>query len=274
MSIQKLPAQLVNQIAAGEVIERPASVVKELVENSLDAGASRIQIDVERAGIRLIRILDDGVGIEKDELPLALSRHATSKIQSLDDLEQVETMGFRGEALPSISSVARLVLSSRAKGAQYAWRVAVDGTEGSFDLIPDALPAGTCVEVRDLFYNIPARRKFLRAEKTEFSHLENLVKKLGLSRFDVEFVLNHNQKEVLHLKAADSLDSRELRVAGVCGSAFLENALHVEFELAGLQLSGWVGLPTYSRSQADMQYFYVNGRLVRDKVVSHAVRQA
>ncbi len=274
MPIQKLPPQLVNQIAAGEVIERPASIVKELIENSLDAGASRIAIDVERGGIRLIRVLDDGDGIEKDDLPLALSRHATSKIASLNDLEQVRSLGFRGEALPSISSVARLALASRARGADCAWRVLADGTENEFDLMQDSLPGGTSVEVRDLFYNIPARRKFLRAEKTEFSHLESVVKKLGLSRFDVDFALNHNQKEVFHLKPADSLSSRESRVAGVCGTAFLENALRVEFESSGLGLSGWVGLPTYSRSQADMQYFYVNGRLVRDKVVSHALRQA
>ncbi|MGH8547956.1 MAG: DNA mismatch repair endonuclease MutL [Methylococcales bacterium] len=274
MPIQKLSPQLINQIAAGEVIERPASIVKELVENSLDAGAGRIAIDVERGGIRLIRVVDNGEGIEKDDLPLALSRHATSKIASLTDLEQVKSMGFRGEALPSISSVARLAVASRAQGADQAWRVVADGTEDRFDLMPDALPGGTSVEVRDLFYNIPARRKFLRAEQTEFSHLEGVVKKLGLSRFDVDFVLHHNLKEVLHLKPADSLASRESRVAGVCGTAFLENALAVEFESSGLHLSGWVGLPTYSRSQGDMQYFYVNGRLVRDKVVSHALRQA
>ncbi len=274
MPIQKLPPQLVNQIAAGEVIERPASIVKELIENSLDAGAGRIRIDVERGGVRLIRVVDDGEGIAKDDLPLALSRHATSKIFTLSDLAQVRSMGFRGEALPSISSVARLVLASRARGADYAWRVAADGTEDRFELIPDGLPAGTSVEVRDLFYNIPARRKFLRAEKTEFGHLESVVKKLGLSRFDIDFVLNHNQKEVLHLKTADSVIDREARVAGVCGTGFLENALAVEFESAGLRLSGWVSLPTYSRNHGDMQYFYVNGRLVRDKVVSHALRQA
>jgi DNA mismatch repair protein MutL len=274
MSIRKLPPQLVNQIAAGEVIERPASIVKELIENSLDAGAGRITIDAERGGIRLIRVVDDGEGIGKDDLPLALSRHATSKIESLSDLEAVRSMGFRGEALPSISSVARLVLASRARGAERAWRVAADGTEGAFDLIPDALPGGTSVEVRDLFYNIPARRKFLRAEKTEFGHLEGVVKKLGLSRFDVDFVLNHNQREVLRLRPADSVAGREARVAGVLGTGFLENSLAVEFESSELRLSGWVGLPTYSRSQGDMQYFYVNGRLVRDKVVSHALRQA
>jgi DNA mismatch repair protein MutL len=274
MRIQKLPAQLINQIAAGEVIERPASIVKELVENSLDAGAERITIDVERGGIRLIRVVDNGAGIEKDDLPMALSRHATSKIASLSDLEQVKSMGFRGEALPSISSVARLAVASRARGADQAWRVVADGSEQRFDLVPDPLPGGTSVEVRDLFYNIPARRKFLRAEHTEFSHLEGVVKKLGLSRFDIDFVLHHNQKEVLHLKTADSITSREARVAGVCGSVFLEHALAVDFESSGLRLSGWVGLPTYSRSQGDMQYFYVNRRLVRDKVVSHALRQA
>lgn len=274
MPIQKLPPQLINQIAAGEVIERPASIIKELVENSLDASSRRIAIDVEQGGIRLIRVVDDGVGIDKKDMSLALSRHATSKIASLTDLEKVQSMGFRGEALPSISSVAKLVLASRAKGEQCAWRVTADGTESEFDLVPDPLPRGTAVEVRDLFYNIPARRKFLRAEKTEFSHIESVVKKLGLSRFDVEFLLNHNHREVLELKSGESIDSREQRVAGVFGRAFLQNALAVEFESSGLHLSGWVGLPTFSRSQGDMQYFYVNGRLVRDKVVSHAVRQA
>ncbi len=274
MPICKLPPQLVNQIAAGEVIERPASIVKELVENSLDSGAGRITIDVEHGGVRLIRVVDDGSGIEKDELPLALSRHATSKISSLDDLQKVRSMGFRGEALPSISAVARLTLVSRTENAGSAWRVNADGTEKSFDLVPDSLPCGTSVEVRNLFYNIPARRKFLRTEKTEFAHLESVVKKLGLSRFDVDLVLNHNHKQVLKLLVADSDAAREKRVAGVLGSAFLENALAVEFEASGLVLSGWIGLPTFSRSQADMQYFYINGRLVRDKLLNHAVRQA
>ena len=274
MPIRKLPPQLVNQIAAGEVIERPASIVKELVENSLDSGAGRITIDVEHGGVRLIRVVDDGSGIEKDELPLALSRHATSKIASLDDLQEVRSMGFRGEALPSISAVARLTLVSRTGSAGSAWRVNADGTEKGFDLVPDSLPCGTSVEVRDLFYNIPARRKFLRTEKTEFAHLESVVKKLGLSRFDVDLVLNHNRKPVLNLSVASSDAARERRVAGVLGSAFLENSLAVEFEASGLVLSGWIALPTFSRSQADMQYFYINGRLVRDKLLNHAVRQA
>lgn len=272
--VQKLSPQLINQIAAGEVIERPASIVKELIENSLDAGAGRITIDAERGGIRLIRVADNGEGIPKVDLPMALSRHATSKIASLSDLERVSSLGFRGEALPSISSVARLVVISRAEGADLAWRVAADGTESQFELQPDPLPGGTTVEVQDLFYDIPARRKFLKTEQTEFSHLESVVKKLGLSRFDVDFVLKHNQKEVLNLKPAATLTGRESRVSGVLGTAFLENALAVEFESSGLRLWGWIGVPTYSRSQADMQYFYVNGRLVRDKVVSHALRQA
>ncbi len=274
MRIAQLPPKLINQIAAGEVIERPASVVKELVENSLDAQAGVIEIEVEQGGSRLIRIHDDGVGIEKDELELALSRHATSKIATLGDLEQVMTMGFRGEALPSISSVSRLILTSRIVSAKCGWQVCADGSEGGFELIPNPGPVGTTVEVRDLFFNTPARRKFLKTEKTEFSHLENAVRRLALSRFDVGFLLRHNQREVLNLKRAVTQQEQERRIGLVCGSQFLQQALVVDFEAAGLRLWGWVGLPTFSRSQADMQYFYVNGRLIRDKLVTHAVRQA
>ncbi len=273
MKIRQLPPQLVNQIAAGEVIERPASIVKELVENSFDAGAGQILIEVEQGGISLIRVRDDGSGIEKEDLPLALSRHATSKIASLADLENVLSMGFRGEALPSISAVAKLSLVSRTKASDCAWRVSADGSESEFHLAPDALPGGTTVEVRDLFYNIPARRKFLRTEKTEFNHLETIVKRLALSRFDVSFVLSHNQRKIVDIDArADAL--KQKRVAWVCGPTFLENALVIDVEASGLRLSGWVGLPTFSRSQGDMQYFYVNGRLVKDKLIAHAVRQA
>jgi len=274
MRITQLPPKLINQIAAGEVVERPASVVKELIENSLDAGSTLIEIDIEQGGTKLIRIRDNGAGIDKEDMALALSRHATSKIASLRDLEQVVTMGFRGEALPSISSVSRLTLVSRTTEAEYAWQLSADGSESSFDLTPAANPPGTTVEVRDLFFNTPARRKFLRTEKTEFSHLENAVRRLALSRFDVAFVLRHNQKEVLHLKQALSQQAQEERIGLVCGSGLLSQSLVIDFEAAGLKLWGWVGLPTFSRSQADMQYFYVNGRLIKDKLVTHAVRQA
>jgi len=274
MRIQSLPTQLVNQIAAGEVVERPFSVVKELVENCFDAGATQITLDIEQGGIRLIKIRDNGCGIFKEDLPLALSRHATSKIASLDDLEHVASMGFRGEALPSISSVARLSLISRTDDADCAWKVSADGTETDFDPQPDPHPQGTTIDVRDLFYNTPARRKFLKTEKTEFSHIENLIKKMALSRFDIGFTLNHNQREVMNLRPAETVTEQEKRIASICGSAFIENSVKIDFEASGLQLTGWVGLPTFSRSQQDMQYFYVNGRLIRDRLVTHAVKQA
>ncbi len=274
MRIHSLPIQLVNQIAAGEVVERPSSVVKELVENCFDAGASQVTIEIEQGGARLIKIRDNGCGIVKEDLPLALSRHATSKIASLEDLEQVVSMGFRGEALPSISSVSRLALISRIRGADCAWRVNADGSERDFDPQPDPHPQGTTVDVRDLFYNTPARRKFLKTEKTEFAHIETLIQRMALSRFDIGFTLLHNQKEILSLKPAASESEQERRVAGICGSAFIENSVKIDFAASGLQLTGWVGLPTFSRSQQDMQFFYVNGRLVRDKLVSHAVKQA
>ncbi|MFZ4700168.1 MAG: DNA mismatch repair endonuclease MutL [Candidatus Methylumidiphilus sp.] len=274
MPIRLLPPQLINQIAAGEVVERPASVVKELVENSFDAQSGIVEVDIEMGGLRLIRIRDDGIGMGQEDLPLALSRHATSKIASLADLERVSSMGFRGEALPSISSVARLALTSRTQSSDHAWRILADGTESGYAILPASHPCGTCVEVRDLFYNTPARRKFLRSEKTEFSHIETLIKRMALSRFGTGFVLRHNQREILSLRPAKAQTEREGRVALLCGEAFLENALGVDFESSGLRLSGWVGLPTFSRSQADMQFFYVNGRLVRDKLVAHAVRQA
>lgn len=274
MRIHALPTQLINQIAAGEVVERPASVIKELVENSFDAGATRIQIDVEQGGIRQIKIRDNGCGIYKDDLALALSRHATSKIASLQDLEQVVSMGFRGEALPSISSVARLTLISRTADADCAWQVSADGTEQNFDPQPDPHPPGTTVDVRDLFYNTPARRKFLKAEKTEFGHIESLIQKLALARFDVGFMLNHNQREVLNLKPAETQAEQERRVGAICGSMFVDNAVKIDFAASGLHLHGWVGLPTFSRGQPDMQFFYVNGRLIKDRLVAHAVRQA
>ncbi|MGZ5056048.1 MAG: DNA mismatch repair endonuclease MutL [Methylobacter sp.] len=274
MRIHSLPTQLVNQIAAGEVVERPSSVVKELVENCFDAGASQVTIDIEQGGSRLIKIRDNGCGIVKEDLPLALSRHATSKIASLKDLESVVSMGFRGEALPSISSVSRLTLISRTRDADCAWKVLADGSERDFDPQPDPHPQGTTVDVRDLFYNTPARRKFLKTEKTEFAHIETLVQRMALSRFDIGFTLLHNQKEILSLKPAATDREQEQRIAGICGSSFIENSIKIDYAASDLQLSGWVGLPTFSRSQQDMQFFYVNGRLVKDKLVSHAVKQA
>ncbi|WP_097305811.1 DNA mismatch repair endonuclease MutL [Pseudomonas chlororaphis] len=272
--IELLSPRLANQIAAGEVVERPASVIKELLENSLDSGAKRIDVDVEQAGVKLLRVRDDGSGISADDLPLALARHATSKIRNLEDLEQVMSLGFRGEALASISSVARLTLTSRTREADQAWQVETEGRDMAPRVQPAAHPIGTSVEVRDLFFNTPARRKFLKAEKTEFDHLQEVIKRLALARFDVAFHLRHNGKSVLSLHEANDDVARARRVAAVCGSGFLEQALPIEVERNGLHLWGWVGLPTFSRSQADLQYFYVNGRAVRDKLVAHAVRQA
>nr|WP_199041886.1 DNA mismatch repair endonuclease MutL [Dyella sp. ASV24] len=271
--IRPLPPELINQIAAGEVIERPSSVVKELVENSLDAGATRIEVDIEQGGARLIRVRDDGCGIVPDELQLAVASHATSKIGSFDDLEHVASMGFRGEALASVSSVARFALTSRAQGMDTAFRIEVDG--GKMQAArPAQHPQGSSVEVRDLFYNVPARRKFMRAERTEFAHIDDLLKSLALARGSVEFRLSHNGKPVRILKAARDESAALMRVAEVMGEDFPSQCLRIDHAAAGLHLSGWVGLPTASRSQADSQYFYVNGRLVRDRIVAHAVRQA
>ncbi|MFJ3120084.1 DNA mismatch repair endonuclease MutL [Pseudomonas protegens] len=272
--IELLSPRLANQIAAGEVVERPASVIKELLENSLDSGAKRIDVDVEQAGVKLLRVRDDGSGISSDDLPLALARHATSKVRDLEDLERVMSLGFRGEALASISSVARLTLTSRTRDAEQAWQVETEGRDMAPRVQPAAHPVGTSVEVRDLFFNTPARRKFLKAEKTEFDHLQEVIKRLALARFDVAFHLRHNGKSILSLHEAKDDAARARRVAAVCGSGFLEQALPIEVERNGLHLWGWVGLPTFSRSQADLQYFYVNGRAVRDKLVAHAVRQA
>jgi DNA mismatch repair protein MutL len=271
--IRPLAPELVNQIAAGEVVERPASVVKELIENSLDAGATRLEIDIEDGGARLIRVRDDGGGIPADELPLALAQHATSKIATIDDLEHVRTLGFRGEALASIASVSRFALTSRAGGADAAWRVAREG--GKLEAArPAQHPPGTTIEVRDLFHNVPARRKFLRAERTEFGHIDELVKAIALARPDVDIRLSHNAKPVRLLRPARDEAALGVRVGDILGEEFPTNSLRVDHAAAGLRLSGWLGLPTASRSQPDQQFFYVNGRLVRDRVVTHAVRQA
>ena len=272
--IQLLSPRLANQIAAGEVVERPASVVKELVENALDAGASRVDIEVEQGGVKLIRVRDDGSGIDEADLPLALSRHATSKILTLDDLEAVGTLGFRGEALASISSVSRLALTSRTEAQEAAARVEVEGRDMDARLSPAAHPVGTTVEVRDLFFNTPARRKFLRTEKTEFNHVEECIRRQALSRFDAGFTLRHNQRVVQSLRPAESEVDKERRIGSLCGQQFIDNAVIIDSEATGLRLWGWVALPTFSRSQADLQYFFVNGRVIRDKLVAHAVRQA
>ncbi len=273
MPILQLPTQLINQIAAGEVVERPASVLKELLENSLDAGADRIEVDVEQGGIKRIRVSDNGCGIRKQELALALSRHATSKIACLEDLEHVMTLGFRGEAMPSIASVSRMKLTSSATSGE-AWSIESDGGEQFTDPKPASHPTGTTVDVHDLFFNVPARRKFLRTERTEFGHIDTLLRKLALSRFDVSLSLRHNQRAVMQVRTAQSSEERIQRLAELCGQPFAEQTAYLEHAAAGLKLWGWVGQPTFSRSQADLQYFYVNGRMVRDKVVTHAVRQA
>jgi DNA mismatch repair protein MutL len=272
--INLLSPRLANQIAAGEVVERPASVVKELLENSLDAGASQLDIDVEQGGVRRIKIRDNGTGIMKDDLSLALSRHATSKIITLDDLEAVRTLGFRGEALASISSVSRMHLTSQAEDESEAWRVEAEGKDMATAVRPASHPQGTTIDVRDLFFNTPARRKFLRTEKTEFAHLEEVVKRLALSRYETGFRLSHNGKQVYDLRPVTDQLHAEHRLATLLGKKFIENSLTLDVEAAGLRLWGWIGLPTFSRSQADLQYFFVNGRVVKDKLVAHAVRQA
>jgi len=274
--IQLLSPQLANQIAAGEVVERPASVVKELMENSLDAGAARIDLDVEQGGIKLLRLRDDGQGIAREDLELSLSRHATSKIQALEDLEAVASLGFRGEALASISSVSRLKLVSRTAEQDSGWEVRVEGRDMEAVVTPAPHGQGTTVEVRDLFFNTPARRKFLRTEKTEYRHLEEVVRRLALSRFDVGFQLTHNGKAIYQMRPANTELERERRLSLLLGSSFIEHALVLDMqaEASGLRLFGWVSQPTHSRSQPDQQYFFVNGRIIRDKVVTHAVRQA
>ncbi|GAB3013834.1 DNA mismatch repair endonuclease MutL [Bowmanella dokdonensis] len=272
MPIQILPAQLANQIAAGEVVERPASVIKELVENSLDAGADRIEVEVDKGGHKRILIRDNGSGIGKQELTLALSRHATSKIHCLDDLEQIISLGFRGEALASISSVSRLTLTSKPQAQPEAWQAIAEGRDMRVRLIPAAHPDGTSVEVLDLFFNTPARRKFLRTEKTEFQHIDEVIRRIALSRFDTAFSLKHNGKLLRQYPKAASQAARQKRVALVCGQGFAQQALTISSELQGLSLHGWLSLEP--ASQPDQQYFYVNGRMMRDKLIHHAIRQA
>ena len=273
--IRVLEPRLANQIAAGEVVERPASVVKEAVENSLDAGASRIDVDIESGGARLIRIRDDGQGISEADLALALARHATSKIDSIEDLEAVGSLGFRGEALASIASVSRLTLTSNIEsGSAHGHQAICEGRDMSVSVGPAPHPRGTTLEVRDLFYNTPARRKFLRTDKTEFGHLHEVIKRQALSRPAVTFTLRHNAKQTLQLNAAADEAALHRRVATICGAEFAEHTVPIERVAGSLRLWGWVAQPTFSRSQADLQYFFVNGRVIRDKLVSHAIRQA
>nr|VFJ72768.1 MAG: DNA mismatch repair protein MutL [Candidatus Kentron sp. FW] len=272
--IHLLDSSLANRIAAGEVVERPAAVVKELVENSLDAKARNIHIDLEQGGNRLIRVRDDGMGIFHEDLALALRRHATSKVTSFEDLTKVRTLGFRGEALPSIASVSRLRLASRMREENNGWQVSSDGSDAILPPEPVAHPEGTTVEVRDLFFNTPARRKFLRTGKTEFRHVEEVVRRMALSHARVGFRLVHNDRQVLNLRGNTEGEDCAARIIEVCGPAFMEQSLPVVREATELYLWGQVGLPTFSRSQADLQYFFVNGRVVRDKLVTHAIRQA
>ncbi len=271
MPIQQLPNHLINQIAAGEVVERPASVVKELVENSLDAGAQHVQIDIEAGGQKRIRIRDDGGGIEKDEISLALSRHATSKIASLDDLEAVVSLGFRGEALPSIASVARMTLISRSRTADAAWQVTAEGGVVS-EPRPAAHPVGTTVDVLDLFYNTPARRRFLRTERTEFGHIEKWLRRLALSRPDVRFTLTHNRRTTFDFQSASDPASQLQRVGKILGDPFAESASWIEHGTDDMTLSGWLAAPTFNRSQPDMQFWFVNGRSISDRTLGHAAR--
>ncbi|WP_334178725.1 DNA mismatch repair endonuclease MutL [Pseudoxanthomonas sp.] len=271
MPIRQLPDTLINQIAAGEVVERPASVVKELVENALDAGARRVDIDLEEGGVRLIRIRDDGGGIAPEELPLAVSRHATSKIASLDDLEAVATLGFRGEALPSIASVSRFALTSRRAQDEHGASLQVEGGRVG-EVAPKPHAVGTTVEVRELFYNVPARRKFLRAERTEMSHIEEWLRSLALARPDIELRVSHNGRPSRRYKA-DELESLA-RLSETLGDDFSRSALRVDHAAAGLRLHGWIAQPSYSRASADQQYVYVNGRSVRDRNIAHAVKMA
>lgn len=271
MPIQQLSVQVTNQIAAGEVVERPASVVKELVENSIDAGATRIEIDIEQGGSRLIRIRDNGCGIPGDELSLALMRHATSKIATLDDLQAINSFGFRGEALASISSVSRLTLTSCASGQQQAWQSYAEGRDMQATVTPAAHPPGSTLEVRDLFYNTPARRKFLRTEKTEFMHIDEVIRRIALARFDITFILTHNGKTLRQYRAVPPDAPRERRLEAICGAAFMREALEIEWQHGDLALHGWVSLSAVSE---EIQYSYVNERMIRDRLITHAIRQA
>jgi len=274
MSIEILPARLANQIAAGEVVERPASVVKELIENSLDAGATKLHIDIEKGGRKRIRIIDNGDGIVKHELCLALSRHATSKIKNLDDLESITSLGFRGEALASISSVSRLSLTSKPKAQAEAWQACAQGRDMEVTVQPAAHPDGTTIDVQDLFFNTPARRKFLRTDKTEFTHVDEVIRRIALARFDVAISLTHNGKMIRQYQALSNKTQYGKRVAKICGQKFIDHALTIDCQHEDLHLWGWVATPDFVRNQNDLSYSYVNGRMMRDKLINHAIRQA
>lgn len=273
-TIQKLPDNLINQIAAGEVIERPASVIKELLENSIDATASIISIDIEKGGIQRIQIRDNGTGINKDQLSIALTRHATSKISSLEDLQNIHSLGFRGEALPSIASISRLSITSNTEPTNQGWTLQTEGGTPGQSVKPAAHAKGTTIEVNDIFYNTPARRKFLRTEKTEYSHCEQIIKRLALSNFHISFTLRHNQKTIYTLPSSQSIEDKVKRLEKIIGKPFVENAIYVERSHDNMKLHGWVAAPTFSRSQPDMQYQYVNQRHIRDKTIAHAIKLA
>lgn len=274
MKIEKLDQLLANQIAAGEVVERPASVLKELLENSIDAGATQIKVEIEGGGIKRIAVTDNGHGITKDDLPLALSRHATSKILTLEDLERVKSLGFRGEALASIASVSRLRLLSSTTMQEMGWEICTEGLAQEYQLMPKPHPIGTTIEVQDLFFNTPARRKFLRKERTEFMQIEEVLKRILFSRFNIHFVVKNQDKIVFNIGKASTMEEQEKRIAMVCGDDFISQSVAIEVGTFDFQLTGWISLPQYSRSQPDMQYFYVNGRIIRDRLINHAIKQA
>ena len=271
--IHKLPSLLVDQIAAGEVIERPASVVKELVENAMDAGATRISIEVENGGKKSIRVIDNGIGLSKDDMTLAIERHATSKIASLEDLEALNSLGFRGEALPSIVSISRFTLISKTTDAEHAYQLNCLGGECEPSK-PAQHPLGTTIEVRDLFYNTPARRRFLKTDRTEFLRIDELIKRFALSRFDIGFSLIHNGKTVRSSQGGDAESNKKMRITQLCGKDFFENAFFIDEHRHGMRLFGWVAKPAWNRASADRQFFYINGRMIKDKLIGHAVRQA
>ena len=271
--IHKLPSLLVDQIAAGEVIERPASVVKELVENAMDAGATRISVEVESGGKKSIRVIDNGIGLSKDDMALAIERHATSKIGSLEDLEALNSLGFRGEALPSIVSISRFTLISKTKDSEHAYQLNCLG--GECEIVkPAQHPLGTTIEVRDLFYNTPARRRFLKTDRTEFLRIDELIKRFALSRFDIGFSLIHNGKTVRSSQGGDAESNKKMRITQLCGKDFFENAFFIDEQRHGMRLFGWVAKPSWNRASADRQFFYINGRMIKDKLIGHAVRQA
>lgn len=274
MKIKVLNSNVINQIAAGEIIERPSSVVKELLENSLDAGATSILLEIEDGGIKLIRVRDDGSGLGKDDLSMAILRHATSKIGSIEDLERIKSFGFRGEALASIAAVSRFSIASRTTLESLGWKLMVEGSNDDYILEPNSHPLGTTVEVEELFFNVPVRKKFLRRNQTEFGHILDIVGKIALGRFDIEIIFKHNGKKILDLKSVKNIQESLNRIGLVFDKNFPQNAYRVNSATNEIRLSGWISIPDYTRSQSDLQYIYVNGRIIHDKFISHAIRQA